>query len=205
MTRGRLIAFEGGEACGKSTQAQRLASHLGAFLTHEPGATAIGARIRELVLSGDRDALDAGAEALLLAADRAQHVAEVIRPALDRGDDVVTDRFTGSTLAYQGYGRGLDRRFLADVSRWAAGDIQADLVFLLDVPLDVARQRRNSRPDRIEAEDSAFHQRVIDGYRELATADPDRWIVVDGTAASDDVAAQVREAFDRWAAAAAPR
>jgi dTMP kinase len=202
MTRGRLIAFEGGEACGKSTQAQRLASHLGAVLTHEPGATALGARIRELVLNGDRDALDAGAEALLLAADRAQHVAEVIRPALERGDDVVTDRFTGSTLAYQGYGRGLDRRVLADVSQWAAGGIQPDLVFLLDVPLDVARQRRNSRPDRIEAEDAAFHQRVLDGYRELATADPERWIVVDGTAAPDDVAAQVREAFDRWAAAA---
>ena len=203
MTRGRLIAFEGGEACGKSTQAQRFASHLGAVLTHEPGATALGARIRELVLSGERDTLDAAAEALLLAADRAQHVAEVIKPALERGDDVVTDRFGGSTLAYQGYGRGLDRGFLADVSRWAAGGIQPDVVFLLDVPLDVAHQRRHSRPDRIEAEDPAFHQRVLDGYRELATADPDRWIVVDGTAAPDDVAAQVREAFDRWSVAAA--
>jgi dTMP kinase len=202
MTRGRLIAFEGGEACGKSTQAKRLASDLGAVLTYEPGATSLGARIRELVLSGDRDALDAGAEALLLAADRAQHVAEVIGPALERGDDVVTDRFTGSSLAYQGYGRGLDRHFLADVSQWAARGVQADVVFLLDVPLDVATQRRHSRPDRIEAEDPAFHQRVLDGYRELAAADPDRWIVVDGTAAPDDVAADVRGAFDRWAAAA---
>jgi dTMP kinase len=201
MTRGRLIAFEGGEACGKSTQAKRLASHLGAVLTHEPGATALGARIRELVLSGDRDALDPRAEALLMAADRAQHAAEVIGPALERGDDVVTDRFTGSSLAYQGFGRGLDRRFLADISEWATGGIEADVVFLLDVPLDVAATRRRSRPDRIEAEDAAFHQRVLEGYRELASTDPARWVVIDGTAAPDDVAAQVRDACDRWIAA----
>jgi len=199
MTRGRLIAFEGGEASGKSTQSKLLAARLGAVLTHEPGATALGRRIRELVLGDDMGTLDARAEALLLAADRAQHAAAVIAPALTAGTDVVTDRFTGSSLAYQGYGRGLDRDWIAELSAWATGGITADVVFLLDVPLEVAQQRRRTRPDRIEAEDLAFHERVIDGYRQLAADDPTRWIVVPATAAADDVAAQVRDAFDRWA------
>ena len=147
---GHLIAFEGGEACGKSTQAARLATRLHAVLTGEPGGTAVGQRIRDIVLDPDVTALDARAEALLMLADRAQHVAEVIEPALAAGRHVVTDRYVGSTLAYQGRGRGLDLDVLAQSSSWAAGGVEADLVVLLDVPVPVARSRLRwpSRPAR---------------------------------------------------------
>ena len=185
-TRGRLVAFEGGEGCGKSTQARLLADDLGAVLTFEPGGTPLGAAIRSLVLDPGR-AVDVRAEALLMAADRAQHVADVIRPALDAGRDVVTDRFIGSSLAYQGFGRGLDVDELALLSRWATGGIDADVVVLLDVPADVARTRLRGKPDRFEAEDAPFHARVLEGFRSLAAAAPERWVVVDGTAPVDDV------------------
>ena len=194
---GRFIVFEGGEGCGKSTQARLLAERLGAVLTHEPGATDVGRRIRALVLDPGVVALDGRAEALLMAADRAQHVAEVIRPALDAGRDVVSDRFAGSTLAYQGYGRGLAVGDLAWLSEWAAGGLEPDVVVLLDVPLEASLARRAAggvAPDRMEAESRAFHERVVEGYRALAAADPDRWIVVDGTGELEKVAARVWEA-----------
>ena len=189
--RGRLIAMEGGEASGKSTQARVLAASLGALLTREPGGTDIGGRIRAVVLAPDLGDLDPRAEALLMAADRAQHVAEVVEPALARGTDVVTDRFTGSSLAYQGFGRGLDVDEVRRVSTWAAGGLEPDLVVLLDVPLDVAAGRRTEVEDRMEAEGAAFHARVADGYRALAEAEPDRWVVVDGTGPPADVAERV--------------
>jgi dTMP kinase len=192
--RGRLIALEGGEASGKSTQARALATSLGALLTHEPGGTDIGRRVRAVVLAPDLADLDARAEALLMAADRAQHVAEVIEPALARGTDVVTDRFAGSSLAYQGFGRGLDVEEVRRLSAWAARGLEPDLVVLLDVPLDVAARRRTSVDDRMEAEDAAFHARVADGYRALAAAEPDRWVVVDGTGPPDDVTERVNKA-----------
>lgn len=192
MAFSRFIAFEGGEGSGKSTQARLLAEAMGALLTHEPGATELGRRIRALVLDPDgAHALDRRAEALLMAADRAQHVAEVIRPALDQGRDVVSDRFSGSTLAYQGYGRGLDLDDLAWLSRWAAGGLEPDLVVLLDVPPDVAVSRLAGDPDRMEAAGQAFHDRVADGYRKLAADNPGRWVVVDGTGTVDEVAARV--------------
>lgn len=191
VRRGRLIAFEGGEACGKSTQAARLAARLGAVLTIEPGGTEIGKRIRSLVLDPDVAAVDPRAEALLMAADRAQHVAEVLRPALEGGIDVVTDRFIGSSLAYQGYGRGLDVDELRRLSVWATGGLDADLVILLDVPDDVARARLAGRPDRMEAEGAPFHERVVAGFRTLAAVDPARWVVVDGIGTIDEVAARV--------------
>ena len=194
--RGLLIAFEGGEGSGKSTQARLLAERTGAVLTHEPGGTVLGRRIRELVLDPAVEGLDAWAEALLLAADRAQHVAEVILPALVGGHDVVSDRFTGSTLAYQGYGRGLDLGELAELSRWAASGIEPDLVVLLEVPPEVAAARPAGQPDRMEAEAEDFHARVADGYRSLATADPERWVVVDGGGSVDEVAARVAAACD---------
>ncbi|MCA1692138.1 MAG: dTMP kinase [Acidimicrobiales bacterium] len=189
--RGRLIAFEGGEGSGKSTQARLLATRMDALLTHEPGGTALGRGIRNLVLDPSAAGIDDRAEALLMAADRAQHVAEVIRPALDRGQHVVTDRFSGSTMAYQGYGRGLDLAELARLSAWSAGGIEADLVVLLDVPLDVAAARRSQATDRMEAQDEDFHARVTAGYRELAAADPERWSLVDGCGSVEDVAARV--------------
>ena len=194
MSRGRLIVFEGGEASGKSTQAGLLAADLGAVLTHEPGGTAAGRRVREVVLDPAVGELSARAEALLMAADRAQHVAEVVEPALARGDDVVSDRFTPSSLAYQGFGRGLDLDELRRLSDWATGGLDPDLVVLLEVPVDVVRRRQGRRPDRMEAEDDAFHSRVAEGYRRLAAAEPGRWVVVDGTGEIDEVAARVRDA-----------
>jgi len=192
MAFSRFIAFEGGEGSGKSTQARLLAEALGAVLTHEPGGTDLGRRIRALVLDPDGDhALDRRAEALLMAADRAQHVAEVIRPALDAGRDVVSDRFSGSTLAYQGYGRGLDLDDLAWLSRWASGGLEPDLVVLLDVPPEVAVGRLAGDPDRMESAGRAFHDRVAGGYRDLAAADRTRWVVVDGMGTVDEVAARV--------------
>jgi dTMP kinase len=192
--RGRLIAFEGGEATGKSTQARLLAGARDAMLTREPGGTEIGRRIRAVVLDPDIAALDARAEALLMAADRAQHVAEVIEPALAAGRDVVSDRFSGSSLAYQGFGRGLDVGEVRLVSNWAAGGLEPDVVVLLDVPSDVASARRPDAHDRMEAESAAFHARVADGYRTLAAAEPDRWVVVDGTGPPDEVAERVSKA-----------
>ncbi len=189
--RGRLIAFEGIDGCGKSTQARILAETLGALLTYEPGDTPLGAGLRELVLHSD-DALSPRAEALIVAADRAQHVDEVLEPALALGRWVVTDRFDGSTLAYQGFGRGLDKGQLRSVLGFATSGLHPDLSVLVDVPLEVARVRVKAiAPDRLERLDRAFHQRVADGYRSLAAAERDRWVIVDGSGAMDEVARSV--------------
>jgi dTMP kinase len=193
--RGRLIAFEGGEACGKSTQARRLAERLDALLTREPGGTHLGERVRELFLDPATGAVEARAEALLVAAARAQHVAEVIEPALAAGRHVVTDRFTGSSLAYQGHGRGLDVEAVRALSVFATGGLEPEVTVLLDVPPDVAAGRRGRALDRLEAEDDGFHQRVRAGYATLAAAEG--WVVVDGDAPEDLVADRV------WTAVAA--
>jgi len=192
---GRLIAFEGGEAAGNSTQAKLLAERLGAVLTFEPGATDAGARIRSLVLDSPDLALSPRAEALLMAADRAQHVAEVIRPALRSGVHVVADRFIGSSLAYQGVGRRLGVEDVLALSRFATGGLQSDLNLLLEVSQDAARARRPSPGDRIEAEDAEFHQRVLDGFRALAGHHRDRWVVIDGDRSVDEVAEAVNAAI----------
>ena len=191
--RGRFLAFEGGEASGKSTQAAILSTALGAVLTREPGGTALGERVRALLLDRSGPSLDARAEALLLAAARAQHVAEVVRPALDAGRDVVCDRYAHSSLAYQGYGRGLALDEVRRLSSFATDDLWPDVVVLLDVPDEVALARLGV-PDRFEAEDTAFHERVRRGFRRLAAADPDRWRVVDGRGSEEEVAGRV------WAA-----
>jgi dTMP kinase len=192
----RLIVFEGGEGSGKSTQAALLAARLGAVLTREPGGTEIGRRIRSLVLDPSvGSALDVRAEALLMAADRAQHVAEVIRPALDSGVDVVSDRFTGSTLAYQGYARGLPVSELAGLSSWATGGLEPDVVILLDVPASVAATRMKPESDRMEAAGDEFHRRVVEGYLALAAGDPERWRVVDGSGGVAEVEALVAKAL----------
>lgn len=192
MTRppGRLIALEGIDGCGKTTQAARLARSLGAVLTREPGATALGAALRQLLLDPSGAAVGGRAEALLMAADRAQHVDEIVRPALDAGRWVVTDRFSGSTLAYQGDGRGLDPGALREVVAFAAGGVRADLSILLDVDLAVAQTRLGS-PDRLERLDPGFFERVREGYRRLAAADPATWAVVDAGAGEEEVATAV--------------
>jgi dTMP kinase len=194
----RFIVLEGGEGSGKSTQATRLAHRLGAVLTHEPGGTNIGAELRALLLDARATGLDDRAEALLMAADRAQHVAEVIRPALAADRHVVSDRYFGSTLAYQGFGRGLPVDDLRRLSAWASAGLWPDVVVLLDVPLELASTRAASRadpaPDRVEAAGDGFHDRVVRGYRALAAADPSRWLVVDGTDPADEVEAAVWKA-----------
>ncbi|HLI00106.1 MAG TPA: dTMP kinase [Acidimicrobiales bacterium] len=192
----RLIVLEGGEATGKSTQAALLADRLGAVLTHEPGGTAVGRRIRALILDPAVDDLDLRAETLLFLADRAQHVARVIAPALAAGRDVVCDRFAGSTLAYQGYGRGLDPARLADLSAWAAGGVVPDQVLLLRVPRPVAEARRAARgqADRMEQAGDGFFDRVDAGFAALAGADPS-WRVVDGVGTVDEVAARIDAAL----------
>jgi len=190
--RGSFIAFEGGEACGKSTQSRLLAEALDALLTREPGGTVIGSRIRELVLSPDTIGLDARAEALLMAADRAQHVAELVEPALSTGRHVVTDRFAGSSIAYQGHGRGLPVEEIRELSMWATASVWPDLIVLLDVPIAEADRRLGTQRDRMESEPAAFHAAVIDGFRTQAAAEPDRWVVIDGTGTIDQVALSVR-------------
>ncbi|HEX6393374.1 MAG TPA: dTMP kinase [Acidimicrobiales bacterium] len=193
--RGRFIVFEGGEGSGKSTQAAILASRLGAVLTREPGGTATGERLRALVLDLSAERLADRTEVLVLLAARAQHVAEVIEPALSSGRDVVCDRFSGSTVSYQGYGRGLDPKELADLSRWASAGVEPDTVILLDIASELAESRLAERgsPDRMEAEGAEFFSRVRDGYESQALADP-RWRVVDGSGSIDEVAARVWKA-----------
>jgi dTMP kinase len=197
---GVWIALEGGEASGKSTQARLLAARLGAVSTHEPGATPVGSRIRELLLDPSVAGLDARAEALLMAADRAQHVAAVVRPALAAGRVVVSDRSGFSSLAYQGYGRGLPLEEVRLVSDWASNGLWPSVVLLLDVPDDVRAERLAGDGDRMERAGDEFHRRVNDGFRALAAEDAERWMVVDGAGSVDDVSARVNAALDAWMA-----
>lgn len=195
---GRLIAFEGADASGKSTQARRLAGRLELPLTFQFGATEIGGSIRRILLDPEHRELDDRAEALLVVADKAQHVAEIVGPALERGQTIISDRFTASTLAYQGYGRGLDLKTLDDMMRFATHGIEPDLTVLLDVDLTVARERLGDQIDRIEGAGAAFHQRVRQGYLEMAAAEPDNWLVIDAGGSVDEVAARVDAAVDGW-------
>ena len=187
--RGKYIAFEGWEASGKSTQARLLSQRLDAVLTREPGGTALGLAIRGLLL-GNGPAPTERAEALLFAADRAQHLAEIVEPALAEGRDVITDRSYGSTLAYQGYGRGQSIEELMRLVEWTSGGLLPDLVVLLTVAVDTADDRLGDQRDRMESEDSDFATRVVEGFTALAEADPDRWVVVDGAGSIEEVAAR---------------
>lgn len=189
------IAFEGAEGCGKSTQARRLAAGLDAVLTRETGGTAIGLRLREILHDNTVTQLDDRAETLVVAADRAQHLAEVVRPALAAGRHVVSDRSVWSSIAYQGHGRGLPPDEVRAVNEWAVGDTWPDLVVLLVVSADITAQRMSGRDlDRFERAGDEFHARVDAGFRQLADADPQRWVVVDASRSIDDVAADIRDA-----------
>lgn len=189
------IAFEGAEACGKSTHAADLAGHIDAVLTRETGGTAIGRRLREILHDTSVTDLDNRAETLIVAADRAQHLAEIVRPALAAGRHVVSDRSVYSTLAYQGYGRGVPLDEVKVVNDWAVGDTWPDLVILLTVPADVMERRMAKRDrDRFELAGDDFHDRVDRGFATMAAADPDRWVVIDASRPPEDVTADVRNA-----------
>jgi dTMP kinase len=194
---GRLIALEGIDGCGKSTQAAALAERLGARLTREPGATELGQALRHLLLDPGGPAMTARAEALLMVADRAQHVAEVIRPALVEGRWVVTDRFSGSTLAYQGWGRGLGPGPLRPLVSWGADGVEPDLSILLDVDLAVARHRLGAAAaDRLEGLGAGFFEQVRAGFLAQAAEDPAHWAVIDGRADAASVAAVIAEVVE---------
>jgi dTMP kinase len=191
-----FLVVEGMDGAGKSTQIERLAGWLTRassppVVTREPGATAIGGRIREILLDPASAAMDPKTEALLYAADRAQHAAEVIRPALAAGRVVISDRYVDSSLAYQGLARGLGIERILDLSMWATGDLLPDLVVLLDVAPELARGRSGAT-DRIELEGQAFHQRVADAYWALARTYPDRFAVVDASAPPDAIEGEIR-------------
>jgi len=191
----RYVVFEGLEGCGKSTHVARLAESLGAVATREPGGTTVGAALRAAMLDPANTSLSPRAEALMMAADRAQHAAEVVRPALAAGRHVVSDRSVYSSLAYQGWGRGLGEAEVRRINDWALEGTWPDLVVLIDAPLDVLTERMKKRElDRFEREDQSFFQRVHDGFRAMAVAEPRRFVVVDGTPSKSDVQAAVHAA-----------
>lgn len=190
------IAFEGAEGSGKSTQAARLAEHIDALLTRETGGTEVGARLRAILHDTDVSNLAPRAEALMTAADRAQHIAEVVKPALDAGRSVVSDRSVYSAIAYQGYGRQLDVDEVRRLNEWGTNGVWPEVVVFLDTPDDVIAERMSRRNlDRFEAAGPEFHQRVIDGFREMAAADPERWVTVSAVGSIAKVATAIRDAL----------
>ncbi|MEY2754748.1 MAG: thymidylate kinase [Actinomycetota bacterium] len=195
MARGRYIVLEGAEGCGKSTQAQRLAASLDALLTRETGGTAIGQRIRGILHDTTVTNLAPRSEALLTAADRAQHLAELVVPALESGRHVVSDRSVYSTLAYQGYGRRLPVDDIRRINDWAIEGLWPELVILLDAPAEVLAARMAGRElDRFEQESSDFFERVNAGFRTMAADEPDRWVTIDAGLSADEVTDLIRTA-----------
>jgi dTMP kinase len=195
---GLLLALEGGEGAGKSTQARLLAIWLrdqgyDVIATHEPGATKVGMRLRALLLDTAHTGLSARAETLMYAADRAEHVSTVIRPALERGAIVVTDRYVDSTLAYQGAGRQLSVNEVSNLNEWATGGLTPDLTILLDLSPASGLGRRARSADRLEAEPAEFHQRVRAGFLALAHAEPERYLVVDATLPPNEISRVIHD------------
>jgi dTMP kinase len=190
---GLFITFEGGEGCGKSTQSRLLLKKLQqqnvpVVLTHEPGGTALGNELRKALKRKRGSSISPHAELLLFAASRAQLAAEVIRPALEEGKVVICDRFSHSTLIYQGYGRGLDFTAIEMLNNLATMHLNPDLIILLDISPEQGLARKRSSKDRFESEDLSFHRRVREGYLKVAAADPDRWLVIDASLPKVEVA-----------------
>lgn len=204
MARGRFITFEGGEGAGKSTQVQRLAARLKAdgrevVTTREPGGSPGAESIRELVLKGSADRWSPTTETLLMYAARRDHIERVIRPALDRGAWVICDRFADSTRAYQGAAGGVPPDFISALETYIVEDTRPDLTLVFDLPAEVGLERAHARAGsemRFESKGMAFHERLRDGFRTIAAAEPDRCQLIDATASMDDVESSV------WAAIA---
>ena len=196
---GLFITFEGGDGVGKSTQVRLLADYLAGqgrtvITTREPGGTELGQEIRNIVLH-HRGEIAPRAEALLYAADRAHHISTLVRPALERGEVVLQDRYFDSSVAYQGAGRVLDGDEIRNISMWATGDLVPDLTILLDLEPTAARVRLDADDkvfDRLENEKQEFHARVREGFLALAAAEPQRWLVLDASASRDEIAAAIQ-------------
>ncbi|MBF4163265.1 dTMP kinase [Nocardioides acrostichi] len=206
--RGVFVCFEGGEGSGKSTQSRLLREHLEqhgheVVLTFEPGDTPVGQQVRRIVLSPETGALAPKAEVLLYAADKAEHVDTVVRPALERGAVVVTDRYVDSTLAYQGAGRTLPAHEVEQIGRWATGDLRPHLTVLLDLEPEQGLGRFAER-DRIEGESLGFHQRVRAAFLDLARLDDAHYLVLDARRPVDEIAAAVRDRVTPLLAQAGP-
>lgn len=195
-----FIVLEGIEGSGKSSQSRRLVEALGpdVVVTQEPGGTSIGRSVREVLLDNRNTAMAAETELFLYFADRAQHVRELILPALEAGRLVVSDRYVQSTRAYQGYGRGFPLETIDTLWRIATGGLMPDLLVLLDVPVEVGlgRVRERGAANRLEIEQRAFHERVLAGYHRMVEEDPRRWVVVDGTAAPEALTSRLLEAIE---------
>jgi dTMP kinase len=196
--KGLFISFEGIEGTGKSTQARLLADYLRAkgaasVLTEEPGGTAIGRKIREVLLSVEHGGMDPVAELLLYAASRRQHMSELILPSLGKGLTVITDRFSDSTRAYQGYGRGLPLELIDSLDRAVTGGLRPDLTLLLDLDVrtGLMRNRRVNKVDRLELEDIRFHEKVREGYLAIREAEPERVRLIDASGGIEAVHAEV--------------
>lgn len=197
---GVFITFEGGDGSGKTTQIELLKSWLEerghtVVVTREPGGTDLGNELRDIILHR-KGFIAPRAEALLYAADRAHHIHTLVAPALERGDVVVQDRYLDSSVAYQGAGRVLDPTEVRDVSLWATENLMPHLTILLDVPADVAKQRQDSDErayDRLEAEAEDFHQRVRESYQRLADAEPERFVILDGTDSIEAIHHQITQ------------
>ena len=198
---GLFITFEGLDGCGKSTQMELLASGLGALgyvvlMTREPGGTPLGEAVRHILLDPLQQGMSARAEALLYAAARAHLVEQVVKPALDDGQIVLCDRYIDSSLAYQGYGRGLGTDNIIGINAWATDCLFPDLTLFLDLDDSVRSTRLAAVPDRLEAEDDAFHQRVAEGYRALLIEHRHRIRRVDASGAAEEVQQRVRDAVE---------
>ncbi len=201
-----FITFEGPEGSGKTTQLQALRGHLEArgfhvYAPREPGGTRIGDLVRDIVLNPEHTEMQPAAEILLFSAARAQLVGQEIRPRLAQGQIVLCDRYADSTLAYQGYGLGLDLQTLRVITAFATGGLQPDLTFLLDVPVEVGLARKRGQAanewNRMERRQREYHERVRAGYREMAQAEPARWRILDATQDFDAVQSAIRAEVDR--------